>query len=193
MLVWTITFIPFLRIYVCSCQCLYCRHCLSRAVPNGRCSRCKVGNVSVKAVGQELSPAAKNLFKTFMDQPSLESLTKKQMFKQKQLSRTIAIHRMYRERCNLEKKKLEQNFVNEREELRKLQRCKEEKIRRIRELKERGQVLMTFFSQRRSKEETMEIFEETEQSKQSLLSRQSFELENNERSTDSVDRRFLSF
>ena len=190
-MVWTITFLLSLRIYICSCKCMYCPHCLPRTISNGRCSRCKVGNVAVKAVGKELSSKAKNLFKTFMDQPSLETLTTKQLFKQKHLSRTIAIHRMYRERCKSEQKKLEPKFANERIELRKLQRCKEEKIRRIRELEERAQVLKTFISQRRSTKETEKSH--VEQSHQSQVSHKSIELENNERSTDSVDQSFLSF
>ena len=109
-MVWTISFLLFLRIFISSCQCLYCAQCLPKVMIDGRCSRCKIGNVSVQAIDKDLSPGAKILFKPLM-QHNMKSLEVKERFKQRQLNRTYVSQGMYRECCNSEKKKLEQIFV----------------------------------------------------------------------------------
>ena len=175
----------FLRIFISSCQCLYCVKCLPQVMIDGRCSRCKIGNVAVQAIDKDLSPGAKILFKP-LTQHSFKSLEVKERFKQRQLNRTYVTQGMFRERCKSEKKKLEQIFEKEKKELSKLQKCKEEKLKKIQVWEEKSQVL----------EETarLEDFSKMlEVTKLSEKSPPSFELENNERSTDSVDPIFLSF
>ena len=118
-MVWTISFLLFLRIFISSCQCLYCAQCLPKVMIDGRCSRCKIGNVAVQAIDKDLSPGAKILFKP-LTQHSFKSLEVKERFKQRQLNRTYVTQGMFRERCKSEKKKLEE----EKKELSKLQKCK---------------------------------------------------------------------
>ena len=125
------------------------------------------------------------MFKPLM-QHTLKSLEVKERFKQRQLNRTYVTQGMFRERCESEKKKLEETLEKEKKELSKLQKCKEEKLKKIQVWEEKSQVL----------EETarLEDFSKMlEVTKLSEKSPPSFELENNERSTDSVDPRFLSF
>ena len=98
--VWSVRVsLGFLRIYLSSCQCLYCRHCLPKSIEEGHCLKCQVDNVAVKPLGKELSSKVMDLFKPLKDQPSLDSLAMKQEFKQRHLSRTIALHQNYRENC----------------------------------------------------------------------------------------------